>query len=451
MRNLSVFVLMICVLFIFTGCQDKGKDKGQDTASGEETSSTTEDTTAAADNKTTETETAGKTELKESKKTVESSDTTAAESKTTEEAKRELKSGEAGEVVYCQGDVEITRNGSVIDADIGTGVENWDMVKTGDSSSAELELRAALTPKTIIEVKENTLFTIDLNKLNSKDTTHIDMISGSIGLKVQKLSSSQDLTVTSDSALMGVRGTSFDVSTVPTGDVLITCSEGDVECKDKETGKKFHAKPGQAVESTAGTTPKTIKVAVTKLKEYRENWLDEKVRLLKNDALAQIKKYYKLYEKYSADFEKNYTALSSANGILDKWMKEDKEGKIGSNIDVMKEKKGVISHLMKIQKSLFWMQRIYYRLKKIEKYHDQGFGVGEIKPGLSTKEFFNSLNKSNFEAKLSKILFVHKLYAKRNKGSTPLDAFMEGMDDFSMDSSPDDGFFDDNSDDFFND
>jgi hypothetical protein len=354
-----------------------------------------------------------------------------------------------GEVVFATGDVRIARNGaSIDDVSAGTGVENWDLVRTADSSSAEMELRAAKSAKTVIRVKENTAFTVDMNRLGSKDLTHVDMITGALSLKVQKLSANQDMAVSSDTAMMGVRGTSFEIATVPSGDTLVTCSEGSVECLDKDSGKKYNAKPGQVVEASAGGSTKLVNVAVAKLDEYTENWLSEKVRLLKQDALAQIKKYQKLYEKYSADFEKSYAALSSANGVLDKWTREDKEGKIGSNIDVMKEKKAVVGHLMKIQKSLFWMERVYFRLMKIRKYHDQGFGVGEIKPGLTTKDFFAALGNSGFENKLARVLFIHKLYAKRNGGSTPLDAFMEGLDAFSSSGGEDDFF--DKEDDFFN-
>jgi ferric-dicitrate binding protein FerR (iron transport regulator) len=448
-KNSQVIAVFIVLLVLFAGCQGKTPDSSGTTTPRD--TKVTEDTSQAspavevADSTKAE-DKAGNT--KAAVKTEPPKQAEPASESIKESTRRELKGGEVGEVVFATGDVRIARNGSAIeDVPEGTGVENWDLVKTGESSSAELELRALKAPKTVIKVKENTAFTVDLNKVGSKNLTHVDMITGSITLKVQKLSKAQDLSVTSDTAMMGVRGTSFEVATVPTGDTLVTCSEGSVECLDKETEKKYYAKPGQVVEAVSGGTPKLVN-AVASLGEYMDNWLEEKVRLLKQDALAQIKKYHKLYEKYSAEFEKSYAALSTANGILDKWIREDKEGKTGSNIEVMKEKKTVIGYLMKIQKSLFWMERVYFRLKKIQKYHDQGFGVGEIKPGLSTKDFFATLGNSDFEARLARVLFVHKLYAKRNDGSTPLDAFMGGLDASQSGDTTDDFF--DSGDDFFN-
>ena len=84
MRNLRVFVLITCMLLIFIGCQDKGKDKEADTVTDQETSSTSEDTSATIDSKTSEAETIEKIDTKENISTVESSETTMAESKTTE-------------------------------------------------------------------------------------------------------------------------------------------------------------------------------------------------------------------------------------------------------------------------------------------------------------------------------------------------------------------------------
>jgi hypothetical protein len=70
-------------------------------------------------------------------------------------------------------------------------------------------------------------------------------------MKVAKLSSAQELNLALDSVVMGMRGTEFTVTSVPSGDLLVVCTNGDVVLTD-ENGKELHATPATAVERLVG-------------------------------------------------------------------------------------------------------------------------------------------------------------------------------------------------------
>ncbi|MBN1696324.1 MAG: FecR domain-containing protein [Spirochaetales bacterium] len=358
--------------------------------------------------------------------------------------RKEPGEGEEGEITYLEGNVGITRNAVSLDAsriDTGTRIMNYDLVSTKENSMVEIEVISARCPATIITVEENTAFTFDINRIDGTETTQLDMFAGSIALKVDALAKSQDLLVNTGETAMGVRGTAFTVTTLPTGEVLVTCKQGRVECKDT-SGKRLYAQPGKVVEAGSEAAVQEVNVPVADVETYRDDWYTKKVTLLKGNALLQIKKLAAEYEKRLSQFTEAYRALFAESDIIDKWIQEDKKGATGTNMEVMKEKKTIIGHLYAIQKSLFWFQRIYFRLIELKRFHDLGFGKGNIREGLSTDTFFNNLLKQNIEKKLADIRYIYKLYALRNNGSVPIGSV---SDDFT----DDDDFFDDG--DFFDD
>jgi hypothetical protein len=62
---------------------------------------------------------------------------------------------------------------------------------------------------------------------------------------------------------------------------------------------------------------------------------------------------------------------------------------------------------------------------ELHRYYEEGYGQGEIAPGLSTAEFFNRFlsRQKELAAKIRRIRYIMKLYAKRNAGSFPTSLF----------------------------
>ena len=144
-----------------------------------------------------------------------------------------------GSVVYLEGEVAMVRDGAEMNGvAIGQDVQAFDVVKTGSDGLAELELASAHMPRLTIKVTADTQFSLEIASLGGRQQTTLGILGGSLSLKVAKLAGAQDVLVRTDSAAMGVRGTQFTVTSPPTGDVLVTCDEGEVVCTDDQ-GTRF--------------------------------------------------------------------------------------------------------------------------------------------------------------------------------------------------------------------
>jgi hypothetical protein len=344
-----------------------------------------------------------------------------------------------GEATYLEGTVSVLRNGASLDegeVQVGMDILNFDIMKTGSTSLAELKIATTKAPPMTIKMSANTQFSFEISKLESKNQNAIGLISGSLSMKVSKLTGSQAVTVRTDAAAMGVRGTQFTVTAPPSGDILVTCDEGEVTCTD-ENGNRLSALPGTAIEKPQGEAFRKIPVAVSNLESFRANWLAERIEALRANALRAIQNYAKRYDTLYADFNANYATLLKSQAIITKWLNEDKRGKIGGAMEVMREKKEIIGSLFKLRANLFIFERIYYRLVELEDYYRQGYGRGLISTGVTTDQFFQKFDaqSKDLERKMAVVHNVARLYALRNEGSVPGGSFDES------DSGSTDDFF----------
>jgi hypothetical protein len=346
-----------------------------------------------------------------------------------------------GMIEYIDGDIEITRNGAIIessDLEEGSEIENYDLIRTYNNSELTIIITSPLSPGTVMDIEPDTVITLEINTQENKKVSTFDMLTGGLALKVKELTQDQDVRVQTESAVMGVRGTSFSVGSSPGGDILVTCEEGEVECVNDE-GKSLRAIPGQVVEQRPGELFKQVAVRVSNLKKFRQEWIAERIEAFKPNALRAIKFYAGLYVIQLKKFNRQYTILMKNKDIIEKWTKEEKADKTGSSMEIIKEKKRLIGTLFRLRRILFIFERIYFRLLELKTYHDQGYGHGKIKPGLTTEQFFKAFDKESKELgkKVAQIRFIVKLYTKRNRGGFPVE--------FGGDTNNDDDFFDDDN------
>ena len=353
-----------------------------------------------------------------------------------------------GEASYLDGSVDVYRGGGKMsgrDVDIGMAIENFDMVKTGNDGQMEITLSAGPAPDTVLKVEPGTSFTVEVGKVRNEPRTTVNMISGSVGLKVRKLTGAGEVQVRTESAIMGVRGTEFSVSTPPSGDILITCSEGAVSCVD-ETGTELRATPGTAVEKIPGERFRTIPVAVSSLQEFRRQWIADRIEALRANAPRAIANYAERYERSLQAFDEAYRQLMQERDTLNKWATEDQQGQTGgSGAIVMAEKKRIIGPLLRLRSVLFVFERVYYRLDELEEYHRQGHGRTTLRGGVSSEEFFRRFDeqKQQLANRMALIRYAAKLYTLRNDGAFPADLLGEGGDDEDFFGSAEDFFGDD--------
>jgi hypothetical protein len=341
---------------------------------------------------------------------------------------------EIGTIAYIEEGVEVDRNSETIpawDVFIGMGVENYDLLRTDERGYAEVEINAPRSAPAVVRISPNTSFYFEMNKIGRNQTTTIGMITGSLSVKVAKLSTRQNVEVATESALMGVRGTDFAVTLSPGGDILVTAEEGRVSCFD-ESGQELFAEPGTVVEKRPGELFREVPVAVSDLETFQRNWYADRMEVFKSNALQAIKFYAGRYLRLKNRFDSAYDDLQQETQILRKWYAEDRRGEIGGRMESMREKKELIGDLLELRKILYIFERVYFRLVELEGYYRQGYGRGQIGSGLSAAAFFNRFDreKQMLGEQVAEIRFITKLYAMRNNGNFPTDLLEQGESDF---------------------
>lgn len=345
-----------------------------------------------------------------------------------------------GEISYLEGGLRVVRNGKHLTRGVtfGFNVEQLDQFTTGSDGYAEVNVFPSTGVSGTVKIQPNTSFYFDLSNLREGKGGTLEMLAGSVGLSVKKLAGRSRMEVRTRGAVMGVRGTTFQVFIAVNGDILVSCEEGKVECQD-DSGDVLYAAPGRVVERTEDAVFRNIPVAIGDLDEFRKNWNAEKIEAFKANAGRVLKYYSERYLELRDKFIEEFGDLLMRRDILDKWIKEDQEGRIGSTAARMREKKAIFGKLADIRKVLFIFEKIYYRVLELHGYYQEGYGRGLIRPGLTAAGFFNMFqeDRETLLDYMSDVRYVMKLYAKRNGGELPFDAF--------SDFSDEDDFFGDDS------
>lgn len=326
-----------------------------------------------------------------------------------------------GSVVYLEGEVAMVRDGAEINGvAIGQDVQAFDVVKTGSDGLAELELASAHTPRLTIKVAADTQFSLEIASLGGRQQTTLGILGGSISLKVAKLAGAQDVLVRTDSAAMGVRGTQFTVTSPPTGDVLVTCDEGEVVCTDDQ-GTELRARAGTVVEKRPNELFRSLPVAATGLETYRAKWIAERIEFLQANALRMIQGNARLYDRLTRELNVAYAALVTNTKILRTWEDDDKRNPSGAANGIAKESQVIGALLARLRRIQFALERVEFRLRRLRTFHDRGFGRGTLEGGVATTQFFERFEKErrDIERKLARTRFVSKMYVRRNEGRLP--------------------------------
>jgi hypothetical protein len=337
-----------------------------------------------------------------------------------------------GEITYLENELSVVRNNRAMgpaEVEIGMEIQNLDLLKTGKTGYAEVGLDdpGAAT----IKLSPVTTFYLERSLVGKGRRTSVGAITGSIAVKVQKLSPGQQVQVATESALMGVRGTTFEVTLSPSGDLLVSCSEGEVLCRE-EGGAEVSAVPGTVVSQPAGEDFQRVPVAVSDLARFRQEWYAERLEVLKANPLKAIRFYALRYAALRDRFNRAYSGLAAERQVLAKWYDEDRRGQVGGNMEILREKRRIIRHLLELRKVLFVFERVHFRLTELEGYYRQGYGEGTLQGSLTSRAFFQALERDRevLERRMAEVRYVTKLYARRNQGVFPTDRDLESEQDF---------------------
>ena len=153
-----------------------------------------------------------------------------------------------GIIAYISGEVDIADESGWFPAEIGDLISPSDRIRTAADSSCEIQFGRIA----VISLQENT--EIDISRINltpESSKVGIAMAAGTVLSKVQKLSGADSFSVRTQSAVCGVRGTEFSVTTDASGQSVFAVREGSVailppdmdteELKEQLTGQEAEA------------------------------------------------------------------------------------------------------------------------------------------------------------------------------------------------------------------
>jgi hypothetical protein len=348
-----------------------------------------------------------------------------------------------GSIDYAEGGVSIGRSGKTISApNIGDPILSGDLIKTQNDGLLVIAMDKNTGMGGKLTVKARSSLYINLDLVKGEPRTQIQMLTGAIGSKVNKLAGTPTVTVTTSSAVMAVRGTEYEVvvsinASDSSGDsqqaILVTCTESKVAVNDGQGEVEVPA--GKVLEKRPGARPLFLPVALSSVKGYSQRWIGDEIAAFKADAPRALGFYAKRYADLSAKFAAAYDSFQKSP-TPKKWADEDRSGAKVNPLDpmVLREKKEIAGYLLNIRKVLFIFERVYYRADELS---DAIAGTDaekrEIRPGQTAGDFIRSVltERDRLAAQVARYRYIEDLYRQRSPDG---DAFSSDDDFFA---SPD--------------
>lgn len=354
-----------------------------------------------------------------------------------------------GEITYLEGYPEVIRDGDILydTLDFGFPIQNFDSIRTDESSFVELRLDPSTGIDASISVDPHTHFYVSVSNLRSEQTGSVELLSGTISVVAREFAGRSRLQVRTQSSVAGVRGTTFTVTTALGGEVLISTQEGLVEVID-EQGFALFAAPGEAVEvDTERNVIRNLKYHSDAVDEFRRQWVDDRVDAFRANAPRVLRFYCRRYLGAHDQFIQAYEELMSYRTIIDRWIEESRRGITGSDMSLVQDKRRIAGSLLRVRASMFVFEHTIDRLGQMAAYVrdiSAAVAVGDVGDGGSGGSAADLYRRIEIERtvmrqRLATVRHILKLYAERNDGETPMDVFggftgVDTNDDFFGDS-----------------
>jgi hypothetical protein len=170
-------------------------------------------------------------------------------------------------------------------------------------------------------------------------------------------------------------------------------------------------------------TFRSIPVAESSLQQFQRDWVAGRMEVFRRNALRVTRFYAQRYDRLLDEFNDAYNDLMGNAAVLTKWAREDRSDAAGATMDVMREKRALVGPLLRLRKTLFIFERVYFRLAELEGYYGEGFGQGNLRQGLSAAQFWGrfAADRRDLAARMGRVRHVVRMYAKRNDGALPVE------------------------------
>ena len=313
---------------------------------------------------------------------------------------------ELGKIVYIEGDVQLVRDGEVRNGyqlSIGEPVEEMDVIQTGFDGFVEIEL---LRPqRSTVRIRENTVYYVEMVEgENGSTTTRLKLLTGSLEIAVDHIAPADRVQVETRTAVVGVRGTVFDVLTTPDESTLLGVREGRVAIAAGNSDTVVYE--GQVVESTTDGPLIIETVTDGNYKRYYDRWTEIRLQMFRSGASTFVRAYARRYLDSIDSFRDTYDDLVAYRSAL-----ENAAGGNRSLGDDMLLRGEVSPTLIAMRSILPIFENTVYRLRELRRFHDQGIGTTTI-DGQSSARFFQRFAQSEDEliARLAEVRTIFRLY-----------------------------------------
>lgn len=342
-----------------------------------------------------------------------------------------------GKIDYLEGSVTVTRNGaSLARPDIGTVIENLDLIKTSPDSLVSIVFDKASGLTGSVQIVAGSTALIRQDQLSGTTANEVQLMAGSVNLKVKRLAGVKSaVQVKTPTSVLGVRGTEFVVASF-NGTALIACEEGEVFCSSysevtatRATGKTGKsAVPGTLVEVLESGQLNTGDFPAGDFDEnwaaVQNKWKTFNVDLVVADPLTFLNQFVTNWSLYSAKVESGASILR-ANPVLQKWLKNSSSARpSGTMSDWIKEKPSVMKDLISIRPDMVIAMITWYRIQELVPYLPESSMNRVLMNGQTVKSFVAQFNRTSKTVADAASLFyaAEKQYMLRNDGLSP---FME--------------------------
>ncbi len=287
---------------------------------------------------------------------------------------------EIGRIEYVEGDVQLLRDDQILDSleiQIGGPVLEMDLIQTGFDGYAEITITAG--QNSTIRIRENSAYYVEIEEREDGNETRVRLLNGTLEAAVEQLDRRGRFRVDTQTAALGVRGTSFDVLTSPDEATLLGVREGTVSLSSG--GTDILAGAGTAVEADAAGSPRAREVA--NLDAFYAEWFETRLQAFRNGAPTFIRAYARRYDDTNANFVAAYRDLSRFRSRLEEAV-QGGGGTLGGDMRLRTE---ISPALLRMRSILPLYENTIYRLRELRRFHDQGIGRTEI-GAVSSVEFF---------------------------------------------------------------
>lgn len=209
-------------------------------------------------------------------------------------------------IVWLLGDVKILSDSGEKKAELGASLSSTDRVVTGANGGAEI----MVADSGIIKMSKNSDIEISsLMNPNGSDT-NVQVNYGKIVTMVKKGQKTTEFTVSTPTALAGVRGTSFLTS--------VESPEGSkINCAKANCTVRFAVIEGTIAVSKKGESSEVILSKNRELRiEKNQKLTDKLIRSLQNDSLSEMKELIVLHKNETFEYGKLVEELKSSSEEL---------------------------------------------------------------------------------------------------------------------------------------